>query len=401
MRTATSRRSAALGGVALTIALLATGCGSGGSGGGYAVSPGPNGAPAPLPAATPTGMAPPEPTARASLFTDPASDPLSTFALDVDTGSYTRFRDAVNHGRSIPAAEVRTEEFVNYFEQDYPAPVDGLDVRLDAAALPFAPDTRLVRVGIRSADVTSATRPDADLALVVDCSGSMGDDGKMETTKHALRTLVGSLRPSDRVGIVCYSDDAFRLLDPTPLSERGRVLDAIGELEPDSSTNAEAGLELGYDMAARMRTEGRITRVILISDGVANVGDTSPGGILERIGTQAREGIHLISVGVGIDTYNDRLLEQLADQGDGWHVYVDSEQEADRVFATRLTESLVITARNAKAQVEFDPEIVGGLPAHRLREPRRRRPRLPQRRRRRRRGLRRPRLHRVVRGAAA
>lgn len=293
-------------------------------------------------------------------MTDPEQDALSTFALDIDTGSYTRFRDAARNGQYIDPAEVRTEEFVNYFAQDYAAPEDGLGVSIDATTLPFRPEHRLVRVGISSAPALSAAREDADLALVVDCSGSMGEYGKMETTKAALRTLVTSLQPTDRVAMVCYSTEADVVLEPTPVSERETILWAIDELYPQSSTNAAAGLALGYDLALEMRDEERMTRVILISDGVANVGETDPDGILERISTEARAGINLISVGVGIDTYNDRLLEQLADQGDGWHVYVDTEAEAERVFSTGLTGSLVVAAADAKAQVEFDPAQVAG-----------------------------------------
>ncbi|KGM10892.1 vWA domain-containing protein [Cellulomonas carbonis] len=294
------------------------------------------------------------------VMTDPERDALSTFALDIDTGSYTRFRDAALNGMSIDPSEVRTEEFVNYFAQDYATPQTGLDVSIDAAVLPFRPEHRLVRVGISSAAVTDEARADTDLVLVVDCSGSMSEAGKMETTKAALRTLVSSLRATGRVAMVCYSTEARVVLEPTPVSERDGVLAAVEELSPQESTNAAAGLALGYDLAMSMRTEGRMTRVVLISDGVANVGETDPDGILSRISTQAKTGINLVSVGVGITTYDDHLLEQLADQGDGWHVYIDSDAEAERVFGTGLTGSLVVAATDARAQVEFDPAQVSG-----------------------------------------
>ena len=302
----------------------------------------------------------PGPTRATPAMTDPAQDALSTFALDVDTGSYTRFRDAVRQGYGVDASGVRTEEFVNYFAQDYEPPADGLGVSIDATALPFRTDHRLVRVGITSAPASAVSRADADLVLVVDCSGSMDEAGKMETTRYALRTLVSSLRRTDRVAMVCYSTQADVYLEPTPVAEREAVLAAIDRLEPRDSTNAAAGLALGYDLAAKMRAEGRLTRVVLVSDGVANVGETDPEGILARISTQAKAGINLISVGVGITTYNDRLLEQLADQGDGWHVYVDGEAEAERVFGSGLTGSLVVAGTDARAQVEFDPAQVAG-----------------------------------------
>ncbi len=375
------RRATILVGSALAVALTASGCGGGDRSGDSSapVAPGPNGGvhtPAPPTDATPPAWSQdqgsvdpysedrPAPPYRDPSLTDARQDPLSTFALDIDTGSYTRFRDAVRGGYRPSPSEVRTEEFVNYFEQDYLPPRDGLGVTIDAAVLPFRPDHRLVRVGIRSADVAADQRQDADLVLVVDCSGSMSEAGKMETTKSALRTLAANLRASDRVAMVCYSTDAEVTLAPTWASERGRVLDAIDALRPLATTNAEAGLTAGYDLAASMRahggSDGRMTRVVLISDGVANVGDTTAGGILERIGTEARTGINLVSVGVGISGCDDQLLEQVADRGDGWHVYVDSAAEADRVFASGLTGNLVVTARDARAQVHFDPAQVAG-----------------------------------------
>ncbi|MDT0164618.1 von Willebrand factor type A domain-containing protein [Actinotalea sp. AC32] len=359
-RTADRRRATGVTGAALVVAVALAGCtaGDGSTADGVSgeagyVQPGPD------ESWVVPGPDSSEPPAD-PVMTDPGQDALSTFALDIDTGSYTRFRDAALNGMSIDPSEVRTEEFVNYFAQDYATPEAGLGVSIDAAVLPFRPEHRLVRVGITSAPASNVSRTDADLVLVVDCSGSMSEAGKMETTRAALRTLVSSLRPTDRVAMVCYSTEARVVLEPTPLSERDGVLAAVEGLSPQESTNAAAGLALGYDLAMSMRTEGRMTRVVLISDGVANVGETDPDGILARISTQAKAGINLVSVGVGITTYNDHLLEQLADQGDGWHVYIDSDAEAERVFGTGLTGSLVVAATDARAQVEFDPAQVSG-----------------------------------------
>lgn len=362
------RRPTTWAATALAVALLTTGCsatdhGNGSTAGEY--QPGPNGGSGRSngDSSGDTGYLGPD-HYRGPELTDPSEDAQSTFALDIDTGSYTRFRDATRNGIDLPQNEIRTEEFVNYFEQDYEAPQDGLGVSIDATTLPFERDHRLVRVGIRSADVDDRQRLDANLVLVVDCSGSMSEAGKMETTKAALRRLASALRSDDRVAMVCYSTEADLVLRPTSAERRQAFLGAIERLSPQASTNAEAGLALGYDVAAQMRAdsagERRMTRVVLISDGVANVGETSTGGILERIGSETRHGINLVSVGVGMNDYNDELLEQLADRGDGWHVYVDTVAEAERVFATDLTGSLVVTARDAKAQVEFDPEVVAG-----------------------------------------
>jgi Ca-activated chloride channel family protein len=347
------RRPIALVATAVVIALAMTACGGGSpsnDGAVHSVQPGPDQRRLPTDGPPTRDLSP----------TDPAEDRLSTFALDIDTGSYTRFRDAVNQGSQVNPSEVRTEEFVNYFEQGYEAPREGLGVSIDAAALPFRENHRLVRVGITSPDADDESRSDADLVLVVDCSGSMSEAGKMETTKVVLRTIAASLRKTDRVAMVCYSTEAVVALEPTSASDQRAIGKAIDSLHPQESTNAEAGLTLGYDLARSMHQKGHMSRVVLVSDGVANVGDTTPGGILERISTQARAGTNLISVGVGIENYNDHLLEQLADRGDGWHVYVDTSDEAERVFATGLSSSLVVAAREAKAQVEFDPGRVKG-----------------------------------------
>ena len=244
------RRMTGLVGAALAAAVALAGCSAydGQSEEAGDVRPGPDSAEAPYP-----DPESPEPAAPSGM-TDPAQDAQSTFALDIDTGSYTRFRDGVFNGMSIDPSEVRTEEFVNYFAQDYPTPEGGLGVSIDATVLPFQPENRLVRVGISSAPTSSISRDDADLALVIDCSGSMGEAGKMETTKAALRTLVTSLRHTDRVAMVCYSTEASVILEPTPLSEREGILSAIDELAPQASTNAAAGLALGYDLAMSMRT---------------------------------------------------------------------------------------------------------------------------------------------------
>jgi Ca-activated chloride channel family protein len=147
-------------------------------------------------------------------------------------------------------------------------------------------------------------------------------------------------------------------LDPVAADETRAIERAIGKLRAGGSTNAEAGLTLGYDLADEMFDRDMVNRVVLISDGVANVGETGPEGILERIGDRARDGIDLVTIGVGIDTYNDVLLEQLADQGDGWYAYVDSRAEAERLFRDNLTTSLQAVARDVKVQVEFDDDLV-------------------------------------------
>ena len=296
----------------------------------------------------------------ANPFEDPEIDALSTFAVDVDTGSYTLMRAWVNGGVLPPTDSVRVEEYVNYFDGGYPAPEDStFAVFADGGPAPFW-DSRndILRIGIQAREVTERQRQDVNLTLVVDVSGSMRDDGKMEMVQGSLEILLDELDSHDTVAIVAYSSRADVILEPTSVSDRDDILRAIDRLDAGGSTNAEAGLILGYDLADESFQRDAVNRVMLLSDGVANVGNTGPGSILEEIGEQARRGIDLVTIGVGISTYNDVLLEQLADQGDGWYAYVDTQDEAERLFQDQLTTSLETVARDVKVQVEFDPEYV-------------------------------------------
>ena len=186
----------------------------------------------------------------------------------------------------------------------------------------------------------------------------MREQGKLRMVKDSLEILIDELDRFDTVGIVAYNTEAEVVLEPTPADEKSEIMDAIERLDAGATTNAEAGLLLGYELADDSFIRDGVNRVILLSDGVANVGNTGPEAILDEIGEYARRGIDLVTIGVGISTYNDVLLEQLADQGDGWYAYVDTQEEAERLFHERLTTSLETVARDAKVQVEFDPGLV-------------------------------------------
>lgn len=293
-------------------------------------------------------------------FEDPAVEPLSTFAVDVDTGSYTLMRAWIEQGVLPDPDSVRVEEYVNYFDGGYPAPVDStFAVYADGAPTPFW-DSRndILRIGVKAREIEERRRQDMNLTLVIDVSGSMGDSGKLDMVKEALEVLVDELDRFDSVSIIAYNTDAELILEPTSVGESDVIVEAIDELRASGSTNAEAGLRLGYEVADASYAGDSVNRVVLLSDGVANVGSTGPEGILETIGEHTRRGIDLVTVGVGISTYNDVLLEQLADQGDGWYAYIDSADEAERLFRDRLTTTLEAVARDVKVQVEFDPEYV-------------------------------------------
>lgn len=289
-------------------------------------------------------------------------DGVSTFALDVDTGSYSIARKFVLDGYLPDPDSIRVEEFVNYFQQDYAQPrwADGLAVTIDGSTTPFlsSPFDRIIRVGIQSAELPEELRRHAALTFVIDTSGSMEEGRRLELVKESLRMLVDELQATDTVAVVAYNDNAAVILGPTAIEDRRSILEAIDQLRPGGSTNAEAGLTLGYWLAAEAFQEGAINRVVLASDGVANVGTTDAEGILGRIADDAARGINLVTIGVGMGNYNDVLMEQLADQGDGFYAYVDDLDEAHRIFVQDLTATLQTAAQDARVQVEFNPEVV-------------------------------------------
>jgi len=293
-------------------------------------------------------------------YIDTDDDALSTFAVDVDTGSYTLARSYLNRGHLPPKDAVRVEEFVNYFDYDYSPPGgdDAFAIHLAAAESPFAGNRTLFRVGLKGRVIDAADRKDAVLTFVIDVSGSMGREDRLGTVKQALRMLTEPLRPADRVGIAIYGSRGEEYMSHKDVEHKRDILRAIDRLEPAGSTNAEEGLRIGYRMAERAFRQGAINRVILCSDGVANVGRTGPEAILKQIQAQAARGITLSAVGFGMGNYNDVLMEQLGDKGDGHYAYVDTLDEAKRVFVENLTGTLQVIARDVKVQVEFNPAVV-------------------------------------------
>ncbi|HRW07734.1 MAG TPA: von Willebrand factor type A domain-containing protein [Caldilineaceae bacterium] len=295
-------------------------------------------------------------------FVDTTQDPLSTFAVDVDTGSYTLMRNYLNRELVPPAEAVRVEEFINYFDYNYanPAANETFVITLDAASSPFltAPNHRLMRVGIQGYAIPADERQDAALTFVIDVSGSMNQENRLGLAKESLKLMVEELRPTDSVAIAVYGSTAYTILPATSVAEKGTILAAIDRLRSDGSTNAEEGLRLAYQMAWEQFNPAAINRVVLISDGVANVGRTGPGEILETIAQYAAQGITLTSVGVGMGNYNDTLMEQLANDGDGFYAYVDTLDEAHKLFVEDLTSTLQTIAKDAKVQVDFNAEVV-------------------------------------------
>lgn len=365
--------------------LLTAGCGGSGNRAtdtseGYA--PAPDGAPAPVLPDGGKGGPDRDTSGEEKRDVAPPADYLSTFALDVDTASYDYTRRLLKEGRAPGRHQVRPEEFINSFRQDYPRPEgDGFTVSVDGARPgsvdadggegEIKPQTQdaegyedgdwsLVRIGLATRPTgREADRPPAALTFVIDISGSMAEPGRLDLVKKSLGTLTDQLRDDDSIAVVTFSGEAETRLPMTRLDgNRDRIRSVVDELEPTDSTNVEAGVTTGYDEAVEGRRKGATNRVVLLSDALANTGETEAEAILERIEDARREhGITLFGVGVGSD-YGDDLMERLADKGDGHTTYVSTDEEARKVFVDQLPRHVELRARDAKAQVAFDPQTV-------------------------------------------
>ena len=255
---------------------------------------------------------------------------------------------------------MRAEEWVNAFAYGDPAPTEAdLAVRTESGVRPDADGAQLVRVAVTAREVAAAERPSVNLTLVVDRSGSMGEGNRMGLVKDSLALLAGVAAPRRHRlgGQLRRPGRAAAPADPG-LRERARAGARSTDLYPRGSTNLADGLSLGYEQARSAYRPGGINVVVLCSDGVANVGMTGPEGITASIAEAGREGIHLVTVGYGMGNYNDHLMEQLADQGDGFYRYVDTYEEAQDLYVDELTSLLAPVADDARTQVSFDPELV-------------------------------------------
>jgi len=293
-------------------------------------------------------------------WVETALDPRSTFAADVDTASYTYARRMLLGGALPDPASVRVEEFVNYFGYAFPAPAAGspFAVIMDAAPSPLVPGHQLVRVGVATPVATEATRKPANLVFLVDVSGSMDSPDKLGLAKRSLAFLVDHLRPVDRVAIVTYAGSTQVVLPSTSVDQRDRITRAIDGLASGGSTAMGSGLDLAYAEAMKGVKAGAVARVIVMSDGDANVGPSSHEELLRIIGDRTKAGVTLSTIGFGVGNYRDDLMEQLADHGDGNNYYLDTDAAAQKLFGADLAAMLQVAAKDVKLQVEFDPTQV-------------------------------------------
>jgi Ca-activated chloride channel family protein len=287
------------------------------------------------------------------------SEPVSTFSVDVDTGAYANVRRFLSLGNLPPRDAVRTEELVNYFRYDYRAPDDRdvpFSVTTDVSRTPWNPDTRLLRIGLRGYDLPRSGRPPANLVFLIDVSGSMDSPDKLPLVKAALAKLAGELQRQDRVSIVVYAGAAGLVLQPT--NDPRRIRAALDSLSAGGSTAGGAGLQLAYNIARDNMIEGGVNRVILATDGDFNVGVSNTQALIEMIERERNSGITLTALGFGTGNYNEAMMEQVADHGNGNYAYIDSALEADKVLSDEMASTLFTIAKDVKIQVEFNPAQV-------------------------------------------
>ena len=287
-------------------------------------------------------------------------NPLSTFAVDVDTASYSNVRRFLNDGRLPPNDAVRLEELINYFTYEYPQPAGDVpfSVTAEVAPCPWKPAHRLVHIGLQGRRIHQKQMPPRNLVFLLDVSGSMGTPRKLPLLKAALRLLVAQLTEQDRVAIAVYAGSSGLVLPPTPGSDQNTILAALERLESGGSTNGGQGIRLAYATARRHFRQQGINRVILATDGDFNVGTTSQGELVRLIEKEREGGIFLTVLGLGTGNLKDSTMEQLADKGNGNYAYLDSLAEARKVLVREAGATLVTLAKDVKIQVEFNPARV-------------------------------------------
>lgn len=290
-----------------------------------------------------------------------ADTPVSTFSIDVDTGSYSNVRRMITReGRLPPADAVRIEEILNYFAYGYPLPQDGkpFAVHTQTVDSPWKADAKLIRIAIQAADLAPEKRPPANLVFLIDTSGSMNDPDKLPLVKKTVCHFAEALRADDRISLITYSGSTAKILSPTAGDQKETIIAALKPLRAHGATAGGEALRMAYDAAAKNYRKDGINRILLATDGDFNVGISDPAALKSYVAEKRKSGISLTTLGFGAGNYNDEMMEQLADAGDGNYSYIDNEDEAKKVLVRQLGSTLATVARDVKIQMEFNPAAV-------------------------------------------
>lgn len=289
-----------------------------------------------------------------------AEAPVSTFSIDVDTGSYSNVRRMLNAGDLPPSDAVRVEEMINYFPYDYALPRDGKPFAVDVAMAPapWHADRVLLRVAIKGQDIAKQSLPPANLVFLVDVSGSMNSQDKLPLLKSSLKLLVDEMRPVDRISLVTYASGTQVVLQPTSGERKAEIKAAIDALNAGGSTAGASGLQLAYSAAQQGFVKGGINRILLATDGDFNVGVSDDRQLRSMVEEKRKSGVSLSTLGFGTGNYNERMMEQLADVGDGAYSYIDNLMEGHKVLVNEMSSTLATIAKDVKVQIEFNPAVV-------------------------------------------
>lgn len=287
--------------------------------------------------------------------------PVSTFSIDVDTGAYANVRRMLNQGQLPRKDAVRIEELINYFSYDYAKPVNSKQPFLastEIASSPWNPEAHLLHIGIKGFDKQATKRPAANLVFLLDVSGSMNSPDKIGLLKSSLKLLTKQMTEKDRISIVVYAGAAGVVLEPTLGNNQAKIAAALDQLTAGGSTNGAAGIHLAYQLAEQHMVKDGINRILIATDGDFNVGTTNFEALKELVEEKRKKGVSLTTLGFGTGNYNDHLMEQLADVGNGNYAYIDTIKEANKVLVEQINSTLFTIAKDVKIQVEFNPDVV-------------------------------------------
>jgi Ca-activated chloride channel family protein len=292
-------------------------------------------------------------------FVNSSEDNLSTFSIDVDTASYAIARRKLNEGKLPAYAGIRVEEFINYFDYNYSTDeASPFNVEMETMIHPFKEDRHILRVGLQGMEYSIDNRPPLHLTFLVDVSGSISSQDKLPLAKEAMHMLVDTLHDGDTVALVTYAGNVSRVLSPTHGDSKKKIHSAIERLNSSGSTAMSSGMDIAYEMAWETFEPGAENRVVVLSDGDANVGKTSWTDMLKEVKSYADRGITMSTIGLGMGNYKDTAMEQLANKGDGNNFYIDSRAQAHRVFVEDFNSTMISIARDVKIQMEFNPDVV-------------------------------------------
>jgi len=292
-------------------------------------------------------------------FVNTADEAVSTFAIDADGASYSVARNFLNLGQLPPKASVRIEEYINYFTFDYQEPASDENIALNSevSTCPWNQDHYLLRLGIKGKTIPENELPNSNFVLLIDVSGSMDSNDKLELLKVGFKQMIDEMRPTDRVAIVTYAGKVEILLNSTFCDEKDRIKKAIDQLNASGSTAGGAGIQMAYEIAEKNFIPGGNNRIILGTDGDFNVGISSTKELVEFIEEKRESGVYLTVLGVGTGNLNDAMMEQIANHGNGNYEYIDNAKQIKKVFIYEKSKFYTI-AKDSKVQVKFNPKKV-------------------------------------------